>query len=208
MSVFNVCKICSKEFKKRHDSKNIYCSQECAAIGSGIALAEKAHQKYLLNPKHCCECNSIIPFEKRTNKFCCQSCAATHNNKGVRRHGKDKSKCIVCDNPTKSYKAKYCSNKCQATTTKVIRTPEEHRIRRNEVAAAYRARLRNQTPTWADRKAIREFYANCPPGYEVDHIIPISKGGLHILENLQYLTMEENRRKSNKLVDPLGLEPR
>jgi 5-methylcytosine-specific restriction endonuclease McrA len=36
--------------------------------------------------------------------------------------------------------------------------------------------------------------------YEVDHIIPISKGGKHSLSNLQYLTKEENRRKSNKII--------
>jgi 5-methylcytosine-specific restriction endonuclease McrA len=52
----------------------------------------------------------------------------------------------------------------------------------------------------ADRKAIKEFYDNCPLGYEIDHIIPISKGGQHTLENLQYLTIQENRQKSNKLL--------
>ena len=30
--------------------------------------------------------------------------------------------------------------------------------------------------------------------------IPISKGGLHTLSNLQYLTVTENRRKSNKII--------
>ena len=34
---------------------------------------------------------------------------------------------------------------------------------------------------------------------EVDHIIPISKNGMHTLSNLQYLTIRENRQKSNKL---------
>ena len=35
--------------------------------------------------------------------------------------------------------------------------------------------------------------------HEVDHTIPISKGGLHHQDNLQVLTREENRRKSNIL---------
>lgn len=46
---------------------------------------------------------------------------------------------------------------------------------------------------------IGNFYKNCPKGYEVDHIIPLSRGGKHILSNLQYLTISENRRKYNKL---------
>jgi len=60
------------------------------------------------------------------------------------------------------------------------------------------AKKRNQTPDDADIPAMQQFYKNCPLGYEVDHKIPISKGGLHSLENLQYLTISENRKKSNK----------
>lgn len=53
--------------------------------------------------------------------------------------------------------------------------------------------------SWKERKLIGNFYKNCPAGYEVDHITPIAKGGLHILSNLQYLTKEENRKKGAKL---------
>lgn len=51
--------------------------------------------------------------------------------------------------------------------------------------------------SWVDRKNIRAFYKNCPEGYEVDHIRPLSRGGKHELSNLQYLTREENRKKGN-----------
>lgn len=53
--------------------------------------------------------------------------------------------------------------------------------------------------SWEEKKLIGRFYKNCPEGYQVDHIIPVSRGGKHILSNLQYLTPDENRRKSNKL---------
>ena len=39
-----------------------------------------------------------------------------------------------------------------------------------------------------------------PEGYEVDHKMPISKGGLHYPSNLQHLPMPENRRKGAKLL--------
>ena len=48
---------------------------------------------------------------------------------------------------------------------------------------------------------ICDFYLNCPEGYTVDHIIPISRGGKHIISNLQYLTRSENSKKSNKFVE-------
>lgn len=52
-----------------------------------------------------------------------------------------------------------------------------------------------------EKKLIGKFYKNCPKGYEVDHIIPVSKGGLHCLSNLQYLTVTENRQKWCKIIN-------
>ena len=165
----------------------------------GEATKLKFEKEYYANPKICPNCSGVIPRKKRQNKFCSQSCSATFNNKGVRRHGKPKNYCAECGSPTSNSKRKYCSTSC-AGKAKQFRTTEELRARRNEASARYRAALRDQTPEDADREAIKEFYERCPEGHEVDHIIPISKGGLHTLENLQYLTMPENRRKSNKIM--------
>lgn len=65
------------------------------------------------------------------------------------------------------------------------------------------ADLLRQTPPWADLKAIKEFYRNTPSGYQVDHQIPLNGKnvrGLHILANLQYLTIRQNQIKSNKFL--------
>ena len=68
--------------------------------------------------------------------------------------------------------------------------------------AARKTRVRQATPPWADIEAIREFYRGCPPGFHVDHVIPLngrSVSGLHVITNLQYLPATENLRKGNKI---------
>ena len=69
--------------------------------------------------------------------------------------------------------------------------------------AARKKRVKQATPPWSDINAITVFYANCPVGYHVDHIIPLFGeivSGLHTIENLQYLPALENLKKGNKFI--------
>lgn len=66
--------------------------------------------------------------------------------------------------------------------------------------AKRRAAKKQATPTWADMVKIKEIYANCPNGYEVDHVVPLQGrqvSGLHVENNLTYLLKSDNKRKSN-----------
>ncbi len=68
--------------------------------------------------------------------------------------------------------------------------------------AIRRARALNAVPYWVDRNALRKFYDQCPPGLEVDHIVPLKHDtccGLHVPWNLQYLTRRENAQKNKHL---------
>jgi len=168
----------------------------------GLARQITQKEKYKENPSFCTQCLAKLPQEKKNNKFCSRSCSATFNNTAAPRRIAKLYKCMVCETEFKN-KSKYCSNKCFDFGRRKYKTKEEQaeaiRKKVRAVSAHYRANVRNQTPPDADRKAIKEFYDNCPEGYEVDHIIPISKNGMHTLSNLQYLTIRENRQKSNKL---------
>jgi hypothetical protein len=59
-----------------------------------------------------------------------------------------------------------------------------------------------RTPPWVNKAELLAFYAKCPSGMEVDHVIPLkglidgrAVSGLHVPWNLQYLTKEQNRKK-------------
>lgn len=88
--------------------------------------------------------------------------------------------------------------KCR-TYTKRYRSKNSNKVR--FWYACRRADLLKRTPSYANINKIEEFYKNCPPGMEVDHVIPLrgkNVSGLHVETNLQYLQKEDNRRKSNK----------
>ena len=72
----------------------------------------------------------------------------------------------------------------------------------NERRAFRRARKRQATPPWVDRKKLREIYVEAKRiGMTVDHVIPLQHPlvcGLHVPWNLQFLTREENTRKGNR----------
>lgn len=88
-------------------------------------------EKYYENPKYCQQCGKIIPYEKRINKFCSSSCAATYNNTGrvrikktdkklseKQQVSKEKHYCLFCGKElTKYHQEKFCSQKCQLEQT-------------------------------------------------------------------------------------------
>lgn len=152
--------------------------------------------------------------EKEFNKFCrdlkskdgraytCKSCRSNYRksyNKRAKSQISKYNKQYRLDNleHIKSYKRN--RRDAQREACKKWSRQNPHKV--NELAARKRARRKEQTPKWANIKAIREFYKNCPEGYHVDHIVPVkgeTVSGLHVLANLQYLPASENIRKGNR----------
>jgi hypothetical protein len=88
----------------------------------------------------------------------------------------------------------------RSSRRKYRKAHQKERTARDTIRKRARA---EQTPRWVDSNTIKRFYISCPPGQEVDHIIPIrgrDAVGLHCIENLQYLPRDLNTKKSNRLL--------
>lgn len=109
----------------------------------------------------------------------------------------------------------YPNNKKRRLENKCWDCKKEEPKRNHDTTAANkakdRARRRNAVPnnlTDADLLRIKEFYAlrnkiteETGIEHHVDHIIPISKGGLHHPNNLRVITATENMKKGDKMID-------
>lgn len=78
---------------------------------------------------------------------------------------------------------------------------ERNKYRTRAYVRAYQAAKANRLPVWADLNEIARIYKACPPGYHVDHDIPLRGkhvSGLHVPANLVAIPALENFRKQNR----------
>ena len=111
-----------------------------------------------------------------------------------RYRAKNVEKCRARTNVWRQENAEYCRKRSRLYS-------KENRPYFRAQMALRKARLLQATPKWADLKAIEVIYQQCPPGFHVDHIIPLLNPkvcGLHVPWNLQHLTATENLSKGNR----------
>lgn len=101
-------------------------------------------------------------------------------------------------NPKCNRNQKWTKERAYANTAKWKKTNKKVY---NAYLSAAKKQTAQATPKWLNRKLLKEFHKNCPDGYQVDHIIPITNKdvcGLNVPWNLQYLTAFDNNSKNNK----------
>ena len=148
--------------------------------------------------KKCTKCNiekNITEFGIHIRQGVLPHCKKCHNlNMKIYRQTK-KGKLNI-----KILRAKYKKyGKTKISLTKYYKSDHGSKML-TAYSAKRRAAKLQRTMSWSNLKAIKKFYLNCPKGYHVDHIIPLqgtNVSGLHVLNNLQYLTKLENSTKGN-----------
>ena len=180
-------------------------------------MKEKLYQLYII--------------ENKTRKECAEffGCSDPLIKQKIRKYGLQKPKhlqsknverkeTLYCENCGSSFivsrfratnekwKLRFCSHSCYSEFRYL---GEDHkRAVLNSISARRRCRIRDAFDETADQQKINEIYCKAKQlteetgiSYEVDHIIPISKGGKHHEDNLQIITMSENRKKHNKIIE-------
>jgi len=112
------CEKCGNEYKNERSfsGHKAHCGKQkkrCPICGrlvssSGYGAHVKTHERDTICPV----CKKPV-FGGGCKRFCSSSCAATYNNKGVRRHGKAPQPCLFCGKPQKKGASKFCSSACQ-----------------------------------------------------------------------------------------------
>lgn len=162
---------------------------------------ETRGKKKIKAPVFCRKCKKELSgYNEKI--FCSRTCSVSENNRKTPKRTKAILRKKIC--PTcgcEHTKAKFCSSMCYHVSTRlpVEIKKEKTRILQLVGCRRYQARKKKLYPPDANAEKIKEIYANCPDGYEVDHIKPLARGGLHHQDNLQYLPWLENKRKGDKL---------
>jgi hypothetical protein len=177
--------------------------------------------------KGCLNCSSSITSKRKHAKYCCRNCkdAASkrrryhENTQKSRQHSLEKyyrNRQQRLEQGKKWYKENVHrkaittflwqqSNK-QLVKNYQRKYKQENQKYYNAIQSKYRNRVGSSfaclTPeVWFE---VIKIYQDCPNGFEVDHIVPVSGRnvcGLHVPWNLQYLSPEQNRKKGNKHID-------
>ena len=99
---------------------------------------------------------------------------------------------------------KVCAIKNIAKYRKTLKGKAVHK----NMEAKRRTRKRTQTQFfWTPNKnLINQIYLVCPKDYEVDHMVPLSKGGDHHESNLCYLPKSVNSSKKDRSIEEFGVD--
>jgi 5-methylcytosine-specific restriction endonuclease McrA len=178
---------------------------------------EQLHQLYILENKSRKECADFFGcsdplIKQKIRKYGLQKPKHLENKNKER---KETLYCENCSSPfivsrfratSEKWKLQFCSHSC---SSKFRYLGEDHkRASINYHASLRRSRTKYAFDETANQQKINSFYEEAVKlaeetgiPHEVDHIIPISKGGKHHENNLQILTATENRKKYNKIME-------
>lgn len=180
-----VCKNCHNTFAAP-TARRIFCCKGCATSHRNKTKASKPK----LKKKSCVGCGVIFTCKSRKAKWCSSRCRSHQNRKPGYR------------------KAYYLKNKARESSRfkRYYRRNREHLV----VVSALRVQKRRGAPgsgvtprQWKDRLQAfggRCVYCQRRRKLQVDHVIPIGRGGRHEIQNVVPACRSCNSSKKDRLL--------
>lgn len=203
------CAVCKCAFAAK-DKRTRYCSRRCGRLAVKCANQDAARAQYLRGK--ILEKNRRASNPLRLLNVARQELVSSLKRLLADKKAADKAGrcCAVCGDSLGLRRKKYCSVKCykKSEVTQAVRrrSAAAHRGAKRGVhseridplvvfeAAGWRCQIcSRKTPS-----SLRGTVNKRAP--ELDHVVPLSKGGTHTWDNVQCACRECNRWKSNKVV--------
>ena len=195
------CNQCGKHFYRYR--KQRFCSQSCA----GLYGDKPSKPKPIIKTKrkfNCIVCNVEYESQSNRSKFCSYKCRYAYQ---VEHQPVYDKRCIECGKhySTTRMKSKYCSKKCCKTFNyRVNETRRREQLRKNgkidwDISIErLMKRDKNLCYLCGDKVNINldyndDYYPN------IEHVIPVSKGGTHTWDNVKLSHRICNMEKSDKV---------
>lgn len=203
-----ICEYCGKEYFKQASK---YCSRECCYE----ADKQRKRINYIWKSEKHCNCIQCgKPLTRRQLKFCSRECNSRYSHikfGKTQDHGELVRQCVVCGKEFKTWRSyqETCSPRCSELKHHRCRN---YRSRGIEVDAnislpklAKRDKnicaICGEAVDWNDTYKAKDGRTVCLGSYpSIDHIIPISLGGLHAWNNVQLAHRRCNSLKGNRRI--------
>lgn len=221
------CLDCGKDFKAiNKGNEPLFCSKSCstgyrsrakalddlvAAMLNGTKLTTVS---YTVHKKRCVTCNA---WHTNRGALCSEECIAAYNRFMAREHNikatmhkrvdRECKECGVMFSPEYGAKIRtYCSSACSkrhsGRIAKSIRDARIKTTRREPVSHTKVFKQANWMCAVCGVDTPREMRgSNDNSAPELDHIVPLSRGGTHTYDNVQCLCRKCNGEKSDMLMD-------
>ena len=201
-----VCRQCGEAFWRRRKGRRdrlLFCSRQCAGVSKRVAKVSN-------RGRACLVCGlQFIPTTRQL--FCSAECRSHQDHLGVKH-------CIICAEviPVRvgHTRGKFCSIRCRRAS---LRMRDSFKRARRTAKARRRARLKGVACDFIDPiqvfKSARWRCVYCgeitlqerrgqphPLAPELDHVIPLSMGGTHTMDNVCCSCRKCNSAKGSSLV--------
>lgn len=205
------CQWCKKSFVPTRSDRTRYCSRTCCFQSKADTKSRRIEASRLgvfcaVWFAQCGCCTSVFYSRRQGPQFCSEACRSRdryHKQPAPIRPERDCKECNKAFTPSHG-SSLFCSKRCARRTGRRLKKPRERALHfgvHYEPVNRLKVFMRDgwtcqacNTPT--PRTLMGTYQPNAP---ELDHIIPISRGGPHTWTNVQCLCRACNGNKGNSL---------